>query len=89
MTEIEHINNKLSAIETKLDAVLSVIHAADTRLAVHIATDEAIWKKVDGNEDEIKALVQSNGKVKTKLAVMIATIAGASAGLPSLLRLLL
>jgi hypothetical protein len=80
------MEERLQAIESKLDALITLMHAHDKAMDVHLAVDEAWWQRVTNNEAEIKELVKSNGKVKAKLAVITATIAGAAANLPTLIR---
>jgi len=93
MNDNEKILEKLHELHLELtrhtaeeEGHLGAIHAD---LREHIARDEAVWKQVEENEQEIKELVEQNGRVRTKLAVITATIAGAGASIPSLIKLLL
>jgi hypothetical protein len=83
------IQAELTVISAKLDKLIEIQAQQRLELAVHLARDEAEWRRLDDAEQQIKDLVTLNGKVKTRLAVVTATIAGAGASIPALLRSLL
>jgi len=90
MTNYDMILEKLHELHVELtrhtaeeEGHLGAIHAD---LREHIARDEAVWDKVEANEEEIKELVQLNGSIRTRLAVLTALIAGGTASIPQILK---
>ena len=72
--------------DEKLDQLLKNQNELFTDLRVHIAKDEAQWEQVAENENDIKALAVSNGKVKTRTAVIAAVLAASGSQMLTLLK---
>lgn len=72
--------------DEKLDKLLSNQNDLFTELRVHIAQDEDQWRRVAEAEDEIKDLAVSNGKVKTRTAVIAAILAASGSQVFTLLK---
>lgn len=66
--------------DEKLDILIADVAEMKGDLKAHLAVDERMWRQVDENELDIKSLVKDNGKIKTKHAALVATIATALSG---------
>ena len=64
----------MTSSEDKLDFLIDKVTELHADLRVHLAVDEGMWRRVESNEVEIKALMQDSGRTRTKQAALAATI---------------